>query len=133
MYFNQRMLIRLSQYNDGFTLKNKPYLIKNNPRIVAKSGHLSLVCLYYDQVCNHTVAWIAFYGHLHIIKWLHHNKCTHFSKFTIDWAANGGQLNVLQWLFFNRDERCTINALKYSSNYNIIDFIEDICPEFIGF
>ena len=59
--------------------------------------------------------WATYYGHLHVIQWLHENReegCTHWA---MDWAASKGHLHVVQWLHKNRQEGCTTNAMDLAA------------------
>ena len=83
-----------------------PEVIQPVLYIAARYGYLEVFEKYWSQGPQEklselwdeeTCSWVAFYGHLEVLKWLRAKGCP-WGKGTSNWAARGGQLEVLQWM-----------------------------------
>ena len=91
-----------------------------------KNGNLWIVVEFGEDIkfTEWSMNYAAQYGHLKIVKWLHHNRNEGCTMWAMDMAAGNGHLEIVKFLHENRSEGCTINAMDYAAKNGHLEVVK---------
>jgi len=123
-----RDLINTSDYSfDQLVLSysntDLKFLYTDNLKIIQSIYRLNIP--FFSTFYTH-LDWVASYGHLEIVKWLHENRTEGCTTYAMDWAAYNGHLETVKWLHENRTEGCTKYAINNATNNGHLEIVKYI-------